>query len=156
MKVVRFTLNGDPVETGVRDDETLVEALRERFGLTGTKQGCDLGDCGACTVLFDGEPVLSCLVPAADAEGHSVATIEGLSNGEELHPLQKAFLDEGAVQCGYCTPGMILSAKALLEANPDPSDLEIRRAISGNLCRCTGYTMIVSAVRKAAEGGGSR
>lgn len=153
MKVVRFSLNGDPVEVGVNDGETLLEALRERFGLTGTKQGCDLGDCGACTVLFDGEPVLSCLVLAADAEGHSVLSIEGLSNGEQLHPLQKAFLDEGAVQCGYCTPGMILTAKALLDVNPDPTEPEIRRAISGNLCRCTGYTKIVGAVRRAAEAG---
>lgn len=150
MNVVRFTLNGDPVEVGVRDSETLVQTLRERFGLTGTKQGCDLGDCGACTVLFDGEPVLSCLVPAADAEGHSVLTIEGLSNGEVLHPLQKAFLDEGAVQCGYCTPGMILTAKSLLDNNPEPTEPEIRRALSGNLCRCTGYSKIVGAVQKAA------
>ena len=152
MKVVRFTLNGDPVESGVRPEETLIQTLRERFGLTGTKQGCDLGDCGACTVLFDGEPVLSCLVLAADAEGHSVQTIEGLTHGEQLHPLQKAFLDEGAVQCGYCTPGMILTAKALLETNPEPTENDIRRALSGNLCRCTGYAKIVSAVQKAARG----
>jgi carbon-monoxide dehydrogenase small subunit len=152
MKVVRFTLNGDPVESGVRPEETLVQTLRERFGLTGAKQGCDLGDCGACTVLFDGEPVLSCLVLAADAEGHSVLTIEGLSNGEELHPLQKAFLDEGAVQCGYCTPGMILTAKALLETNPEPTENDIRRALSGNLCRCTGYTKIVGAVKRVVTG----
>ncbi|MDR3569584.1 MAG: (2Fe-2S)-binding protein [Syntrophobacteraceae bacterium] len=151
MRVIRFTLNGDPVETGVRTEETLVQTLRERFGLTGTKQGCDLGDCGACTVLFDGAPVLSCLMLSSDAEGHSVQTIEGLSNGEKLHPLQKAFLEEGAVQCGYCTPGMILTAKALLESNPDPSEHEIRRALSGNLCRCTGYTKIVSAVKKAVN-----
>ncbi len=150
MKVVRFTLNGDPVEVGVRDSETLVQTLRERFGLTGTKQGCDLGDCGACTVLFDGEPVLSCLVPAADAEGHTVLTIEGLSNGEVLHPLQKAFLDEGAVQCGYCTPGMVLTAKSLLDGNPEPTEHEIRHALSGNLCRCTGYSKIVGAVQRAA------
>ncbi|MDR3555695.1 MAG: (2Fe-2S)-binding protein [Syntrophobacteraceae bacterium] len=156
MNVVRFSLNGDPVEVGVRAGETLLQALRERFGLTGTKQGCDLGDCGACTVLLDGEPVLSCLVLAADAEGHSVVTIEGLSHGEELHPVQKAFLDEGAVQCGYCTPGMVLTATALLDANPDPTDVEIRRAISGNLCRCTGYTKIVCAVRRAAEASGAQ
>jgi carbon-monoxide dehydrogenase small subunit len=156
MNVVRFSLNGDPVEVGVRAGETLLQALRERFGLTGTKQGCDLGDCGACTVLLDGEPVLSCLMLAADAEGHSVVTIEGLSRGEELHPVQKAFLDEGAVQCGYCTPGMVLTATALLDANPDPTDVEIRRAVSGNLCRCTGYTKIVRAVRRAAEAGGAR
>jgi aerobic carbon-monoxide dehydrogenase small subunit len=156
MNVVRFSLNGDPVEVGVRAGETLLQALRERFGLTGTKQGCDLGDCGACTVLLDGEPVLSCLMLAADAEGHSVVTIEGLSQGEQLHPVQKAFLDEGAVQCGYCTPGMVLTATALLDANPDPTDVEIRRAVSGNLCRCTGYTKIVRAVRRAAEAGGAR
>jgi aerobic carbon-monoxide dehydrogenase small subunit len=151
MKVIRFTLNGDPVEVGVRDNETLVQALRERFGLTGTKQGCDLGDCGSCTVLLDGKPVLSCLILAADADSHAVVTIEGLTHGEALHPVQKAFLEEGAVQCGFCTPGMILSAKALLDATPDPSDTEIRRALSGNLCRCTGYTKIVRAVRRAAE-----
>lgn len=151
MKVIRFTLNGDPLEIGVRPEETLVETLRERLGLTGTKQGCDLGDCGACTVLFDGEPVLSCLMLAADADGHTVLTIEGLSRGEHLHPVQQAFHEEGAVQCGFCTPGMVLASKALLDVTPTPSDSEIRHALSGNLCRCTGYTKIVRAVKRAAE-----
>lgn len=152
MKVIRFTLNGEPVDVGVRAEETLVQTLRERLGLTGTKQGCDLGDCGSCTVLFDGEPVLSCLMLAADAEGHSVVTIEGLNNGEQLHPVQQAFHEEGAVQCGFCTPGMVLTTTALLDANPDPTEAEIRQALSGNLCRCTGYTKIVRAVKRAAEG----
>jgi aerobic carbon-monoxide dehydrogenase small subunit len=152
MNLIRFTLNGDPVELGVRPEETLVQTLRERLGLTGTKQGCDLGDCGSCLVLLDGEPVLSCLMLAADAEGHAVVTIEGLSNGERLHPVQAAFHEEGAIQCGFCTPGMVLAATAFLNANPDPTETEIRQALSGNLCRCTGYTKIVRAVKKAAEG----
>ncbi len=151
MHVIRFTLNGDPVEIGVRAEETLLQALRERIGLTGTKQGCDLGDCGSCTVLMDGEPVISCLILAADAEGHDVVTIEGLAEGEELHPVQRAFHETGAVQCGFCTPGMVLAAKALLDRNPDPTPAEIRSALSGNLCRCTGYTKIVRAVEQAAE-----
>lgn len=151
MKVIQFTLNGDPIEIGVRDEETLIQTLRERLGLTGTKQGCDLGDCGSCTVLLDGEPVLSCLILAADAEGHSVLTIEGLSEGEHLHPVQRAFHEEGAIQCGFCTPGMVLASKALLDANPVPTDAEIRHALSGNLCRCTGYTKIVRAVKRAVE-----
>ncbi|MGA8832658.1 MAG: (2Fe-2S)-binding protein [Desulfomonilaceae bacterium] len=151
MKVIRFTLNGDPIEIGVRDQETLIETLRERLGLTGTKQGCDLGDCGSCTVLLDGEPVLSCLLLAADADGHSVVTIEGLARGEELHPVQRAFHEVGAIQCGFCTPGMALASKALLDSNPKPTEDEIRRALSGNLCRCTGYVKIVRAVKRAAE-----
>ncbi len=151
MKVIRFTLNGDPIEIGVRCEEILVQTLRERLGLTGTKQGCDLGDCGSCTVLMDGLPVLSCLVLAADAEGHDIVTIEGLAVGEELHPVQQAFHEEGAIQCGFCTPGMVLASKALLDRNPDPTENEIRHALSGNLCRCTGYTKIVRAVERAAK-----
>jgi aerobic carbon-monoxide dehydrogenase small subunit len=151
MKVIQFTLNGDPVEIGVRPEETLIQTLRERLGLTGTKQGCDLGDCGSCTVLFDGDPVLSCLMLAADADGHSVVTIEGLANGEELHPVQRAFHEVGAIQCGFCTPGMVLASKALLVSNPNPTEKEIRHALSGNLCRCTGYTKIVHAVQRAVE-----
>jgi aerobic carbon-monoxide dehydrogenase small subunit len=151
MKIIRFTLNGDPLEIGVRDEETLVQTLRERLGLTGTKQGCDLGDCGSCTVLFDGEPVLSCLILAADAGGHTVVTIEGLAEGQELHPVQRAFHETGAIQCGFCTPGMVLAAKALLDGNPRPTEAEIRHALSGNLCRCTGYVKIVRAVERAAE-----
>ena len=155
MRTLRFRVNGDPVEVGVRDRETLLEVLRGRLGLTGTKQGCDVGDCGSCTVLLDGEPVLSCLTLAADVEGREVLTIEGLARGDELHPLQQAFLDAGAVQCGYCTPGMILTAKALLDRNPRPSRGEIRAALSGNLCRCTGYRKIVDAVELAARRGGT-
>ena len=151
MRTLRFRVNGDPVEVGVRDRETLLEVLRERLGLTGTKQGCDVGDCGSCTVLLDGEPVLSCLTLAADVEGREVLTIEGLARGDRLHPLQRAFLDAGAVQCGYCTPGMILAAKALLDRSPRPSREEIREALSGNLCRCTGYRKIVDAVELAAR-----
>ncbi len=151
MRTLRFRVNGDPVEVGVRDRETLLEVLRGRLGLTGTKQGCDVGDCGSCTVLLDGEPVLSCLILAGDVEGREVLTIEGLARGDELHPLQQAFLDAGAVQCGYCTPGMILTAKALLDRNPRPSRGEIRAALSGNLCRCTGYRKIVDAVDLAAR-----
>ncbi len=155
MRTLRFRVNGDPVEVGVRDRETLLEVLRGRLGLTGTKQGCDVGDCGSCTVLLDGEPVLSCLTLAADVEGREVLTIEGLARGDGLHPLQQAFLDAGAVQCGYCTPGMILTAKALLDRNPRPSRGEIRAALSGNLCRCTGYRKIVDAVELAARRGGT-
>ena len=150
MKVIRLSVNGDLVEIGVRAEETLLGVLRERLGLTGTKQGCDLGDCGSCTVLFDGQPVLSCLVLAADAEGHEIITIEGLAQGGRLHPVQQAFHETGAIQCGFCTPGMVLASKALLDANTNPTDSEIRHALSGNLCRCTGYTKIVQAVKKAA------
>lgn len=129
---------------------TLLEVLREECGLVGTKHGCELGECGACAVLLDGEPVLSCLVLAAGVGGRAIETVEGIQRGPELHPLQAAFADLGAAQCGYCTPGMLLCAKALLEANPDPSDAEIREALSGNLCRCTGYGRIVGAVALAA------
>jgi carbon-monoxide dehydrogenase small subunit len=129
---------------------TLLDTLRDAVGLTGTKKVCETGDCGACTVLVDGEPVCSCLMLAVSAEGRGIETIEGLYDGERLHPLQQAFLDQGAVQCGFCTPGMILTAKALLEANRAPTDGEIRRALGGNLCRCTGYVKIVRAVQQAA------
>lgn len=151
MIIVKMIVNGNSVEVGVGDEETLLETLRDRLGLTGTKQGCDLGDCGSCTVLFDGRPVLSCLTLAADAEGHEILTIEGLSQGEELHPLQRAFHEAGAVQCGFCTPGMVLTAKALLDVNSAPSRDEIKGALSGNLCRCTGYVKIVNAVENAAK-----
>jgi aerobic carbon-monoxide dehydrogenase small subunit len=150
MEVIRFTLNGDLIEVGVRPEETLLQLLRERLGLTGTKQGCDLGDCGSCTVLMDGDAVLSCLVLAADIDGHDIVTIEGLAVGETLHPIQQAFHESGAIQCGFCTPGMVLGAKALLDRNPSPTELDIRQALSGNLCRCTGYTKIVRAVKLAA------
>lgn len=147
---VEFTLNGEPIRLEVSAGVTLLQLLREQLHLTGTKDGCGTGECGACTVLIDGEPANCCLILAPQVDGHEVLTVEGLATGQALHPLQQAFIDEGAVQCGYCTPGMLLSAKALLDRQPDPSDEEIREAISGNLCRCTGYTRIVAAVHRAA------
>lgn len=151
MRRVGFSLNGSYVEVEVEEQETLLEVLRERLGLTGTKEGCGQGDCGACTVLLDGQPVNSCLIPAVRIEGRAVTTIEGLATGRSYHVLQTAFVREGAIQCGFCTPGMILSAKALLDRLPQPSEQEVRRALSGNLCRCTGYTKIVRAVMAAAS-----
>jgi aerobic carbon-monoxide dehydrogenase small subunit len=152
MRLLKLILNGDTVETGIADSETLLEVLRERFGLTGTKRGCDQGACGACTVLLDGRPVLSCLTLAASVEGCEVTTVEGLVAPDgTLHPVQRAFHETGAVQCGFCTPGMVLASKALLDVNPCPSEQEIRQALSGNLCRCTGYVKIVEAVVRAAE-----
>jgi len=143
---VELIVNGEKYEVYVSPRRTLAEMLREDLGLTGVKQGCGEGECGACTVLLDGLPVSSCLILAVEATGTQVTTIEGVADGPELHPLQKSFVDEGAVQCGFCTPGMVLNAKALLEENPDPTDHEIRKALSGNLCRCTGYQKIVDAV----------
>lgn len=145
-----FTLNNTPEEAMVNPDEVLVDLLREKFGLTGTKKGCGIGECGACTVLLDGKPVNSCLILAASVSGKSVITIEGLEEAG-AGALREAFISEGAVQCGYCTPGMIISAKALLDSTQTPSDEEIRKAISGNICRCTGYGRIVTAIRKAAS-----
>jgi len=148
---LKLSVNGEVREALVAGYKTLLEALREDFELTGTKHGCELGECGACTVLLDGEPVLSCLVLALECEGRSVQTIEGLARGPELHPLQAAFADCGGSQCGYCTPGVIMTAKALLERNPQPTKQEIKEATAGNLCRCTGYNQIVEAVEAAAE-----
>jgi carbon-monoxide dehydrogenase small subunit len=148
---VRFVLNGQPVEVGVAPAETLVETLRSRLKMTGTKKGCNEGECGACTVLLDGEPVTSCLIPTAKVHNREVFTIEGMANGDRLHPIQQSFIDAGAVQCGYCTPGMILSTKALLDKNESPEETEVRRALSGNICRCTGYVQILDAVMMAAE-----
>jgi carbon-monoxide dehydrogenase small subunit len=145
-----FTLNGRATRVEVRPDDLLLDVLRARLGLTGTKRGCGEGECGACTVLLDGRPVDSCLLLAAKVQGRAVTTIEGLAEGERLHPLQEAFLEAGAVQCGFCTPGMVLSAKALLDRSPDPGEEEIKAALSGNLCRCTGYVQIIEAVRLAA------
>ena len=147
---ITFQLNGDLTEVLVAPNRTLVRMLREDLGLTGTKYGCGEGDCGACTVLLDDLPVNSCLVLAAQVDGRRVTTIEGLADGDRLHPLQEAFIEKGAIQCGFCTPGMILSAKALLDEQPDPTELDIRTAISGNLCRCTGYQKIVEAIKAAA------
>jgi carbon-monoxide dehydrogenase small subunit len=144
------TVNGEPVEILADDYKTLLEVLREDLGLTGTKHGCELGECGACAVLVDGEPVLSCLMLAAESGGRRVETVEGLADGGHLHPLQESFADLGAAQCGYCTPGMLMTAKALLDAEPHPSRERIREALAGNLCRCTGYHQIVEAVEAAA------
>lgn len=150
MRTLKFILNGDAIEIGVRDSETLLEVLRNRLGLTGTKQGCDQGECGSCTVLLDGQPVLSCLTLAVRVENRQVTTIEGLAQGVKLHPVQLAFHEAGAIQCGFCTPGMVLTAKALLDRNPRPGRQEIKEALAGNLCRCTGYKKIVEAVERAA------
>ncbi|MCK4305755.1 MAG: (2Fe-2S)-binding protein [Candidatus Eisenbacteria sp.] len=153
---IRFTLNGSICEATVPPETTLLQLLRDRLNLTGTKCGCEIGECGACTVILDGRAVASCLVLAGQVDGLHVQTVEGLAGkpaptAEELHPLQKAFLDRDAVACGFCTPGMLMSAKALLDENPEPSRDEIRRAISGNLCRCTGYIPIVEAIERAAS-----
>src|SRR5262245_41154307 len=145
-----LVLNGEPAEALVASYKTLLEALREDFGLTGTKHGCELGECGACTVLLDGEPVLSCLTLALECGGRAVQTIEGLARGPELHPLQAAFTDFGGSQCGYCTPGVIMTAKALLDRNPRPTPQEIKEATAGHLRRCTGYNQIVEAIQDAA------
>ena len=145
-----LTVNGEPAEASVAPYKTLLEVLREDLGLTGTKHGCELGECGACAVLVDGEPQLSCLTLALDCEGRSIQTIEGLARGPNLHPLQAAFADFGGSQCGYCTPGVIMTAKALLDRNPNPSREEIRQATAGNLCRCTGYQQITEAIEDAA------
>jgi carbon-monoxide dehydrogenase small subunit len=148
-----MTVNHRPVTVEVQADELLVDVLRDRLGLTGTKIGCSEGECGACTVIMDGQAVLSCLLPALRAQGRDIVTIEGLSDGGSLHPLQQAFVERGAVQCGYCTPGFLLSAKALLDANPHPTLNEIKEAIAGNLCRCTGYVKIVEAIEAVAQQG---
>jgi carbon-monoxide dehydrogenase small subunit len=148
-----MAVNGNDVTVEIEADELLVDVLRDRLGLIGTKIGCNEGECGACTVIMDGIPVLSCLLPALRAQGREITTIEGLGDGDTLHPLQQAFVDHGAVQCGYCIPGFILSAKALLDANPHPSREEIKEAIAGNLCRCTGYVKIIEAIETVANTG---
>jgi len=151
-KYIKLNINSNNYELQVTDNETLAQLLRgPQINLTGTKQGCELGDCGACTVLIDGKAVNSCLILAMQANGHEITTIEGLSDNGKLHPIQEAFIEAGAVQCGYCTPGMILKAKALLDTNPHPSREEIREAFVGNLCRCTGYFKIINAVELAAN-----
>jgi len=148
---VKMRVNGEEVEVTFASYKTLLEVLREDLNLTGTKHGCELGECGACAVLLDGAPVVSCLVLAIECEGRSVDTVEGLARGPELHPLQASFADLGGAQCGYCTPGMLMTAKALLDAEPDPSRERIREALSGVLCRCTGYQQILESVEEAAR-----
>jgi len=150
---VSFILNGERKDVEVSPEMTLLELLREVLGLTGTKEGCGEGECGACTVLLDGRPVYSCLLLAAQVDGREVETIEGVGTEEEPHPLQRAFVRKGAVQCGFCTPGMIMTAKALLEENPRATRSEIREAIVGNLCRCTGYWQIIEAIEAARDEG---
>jgi carbon-monoxide dehydrogenase small subunit len=149
--LIHLRINGEPYEITVKSNLTLLDLLRDEIGLTGTKKGCDTGQCGACTVLLDGKTINSCLVLAVDANGKEILTIEGLAKDGQLHPLQEAFIQEGAVQCGYCTSGMILSAKALLDENPTPKEEEVKKAIAGNLCRCTGYVRIVKAILNAAK-----
>lgn len=148
--LITLTVNGDTYTAVVKANTLLVNVLRDELNLTGTKKGCEMGDCGSCTVLLDGKPVDSCIILAVEADGHEITTIEGVARHGELDKLQESFVDNAAVQCGYCTPGMILSAKALLTANPNPTEPEIRKAIAGNLCRCTGYVNIVKAIQAAA------
>ena len=150
-RIIRLTVNDEKYEVAVEPNQTLVETLRDELGLTGTKQGCGVGDCGSCTVIMDGKPVNSCLVLAVQANGKSILTIEGLETDQGLHPLQQAFVEKGAIQCGFCTPGMILTAKSLLDRNPNPVEAAIREAIAGNLCRCTGYQKIVEAIQSVRE-----
>ncbi|MFB0507859.1 MAG: (2Fe-2S)-binding protein [Thermodesulfobacteriota bacterium] len=148
---IELKVNGETYEVPVKPNETLLDVIRYKLELTGTKKGCDTGQCGSCTVLLDGKPVNSCLILAIEARGKEILTIEGLAENGHLHPLQEAFIQEGAVQCGYCTPGMLLSAKALLDENPSPTEEEVKEAIAGNLCRCTGYVKIVTAILAGAE-----
>jgi carbon-monoxide dehydrogenase small subunit len=150
MHSIAVTVNGVQEIVDVPDNMTLLQMLREELALIGTKNGCGAGECGACTVLMDGEPVNSCLVLAVEADGAQIVTVEGLANDDQLDVVQQAFVDEGGVQCGFCTPGMLISARALLDRNPNPTEQQIREALVGNLCRCTGYTRIVRAIQKAA------
>jgi aerobic carbon-monoxide dehydrogenase small subunit len=148
---INFTVNGQEYDLVIPVNRTLTQVLRENLRLTGTKQGCAVGDCGSCTVLLNGLPVNSCLVLAVEADGQEITTIEGLAQDEQLHPIQQAFVEHGGIQCGFCTPGMILSSKALLDKNPTPTEREIREAISGNLCRCTGYQKIVESIKSVGK-----
>lgn len=148
---ISFTINNEDKKVKVEESRTLLYLIREELGLMGTKKGCETGDCGACTVIMNGKTVHSCMVLAVQADGCNITTIEGLGDIDNPHPIQRAFIEAGAIQCGYCTPGMIMSTKYLLDNNPDPSEEEIRRALSGNLCRCTGYSKIVEAVKIAAR-----
>lgn len=148
---ITLTVNGDPYTLAVQSHHTLLQVLREQLGITSPKRGCENGECGACTVILNGVPVNSCMVLAAEADGATVETVEGLSAGGDLHPLQTAFMEHNAVQCGFCTPGMLMSSKALLDRNPHPTEDEIREALVGNLCRCTGYLRIIEAIQDVAD-----
>lgn len=150
-KLIKLEINGENFDVAISPAAYLIDVIRETVGLSGTKKGCGIGDCGACTVLIDGRPTLSCITLAVACTGKAITTIEGLSRGTELHPVQKAFIEKGAVQCGFCTPGMVLSSKALLDENPHPSQDEIKTALAGNLCRCTGYAKIIEAVEHAGK-----
>jgi len=155
-RLIQLNVNGELYEVAVQAYRTLAEVLREELDLTGTKEACNQGDCGSCTVIIDGKTVSSCLTLAVEAEGREIRTIEGIANGEELSPVQQAFIDRGAIQCGFCTPGMVMSATALLEENPNPTEDEVRMGIAGNICRCTGYTKIVEAVLATEQEGGTK
>ena len=148
---ITLTVNGEVYQISVKPNTILLDVLRDELDLTGTKRGCDTGDCGVCTVIMDGKTVNACLVLAMKADGRNIDTIEGIANGNKLDPIQEAFVEKGAVQCGFCTPGMVLSTKALLDKNPQPTKLEIKTGISGNLCRCTGYTKIIEAIQSASQ-----
>jgi carbon-monoxide dehydrogenase small subunit len=154
MKQISIRVNGKTHELQVKPWATLLEVIRDDLGLTGTKEGCGLGECGACTVIMDGKTVNSCLVLAPEADGKEILTIEGLAQGDKLHPIQEAFMEQGGLQCGFCTPGIIISTKALLDENPKPTDEEMRRGLAGNFCRCTGYTKIFESIKAAAQRGG--
>ena len=154
-EVIELRVNGQVHEVMIHPRDLLIDVLRRKLGLIGTKKGCGEAACGSCTVLIDGRPTLSCITLAIACQGKSIVTVEGLSAGEELHPLQQSFVERGAIQCGYCTPGMLMSAKALLHKNPSPSREEIKVGLSGNLCRCTGYVKIIDAVEAVADGGGA-
>jgi len=152
-QLIQLKVNGEPYEVAIHPHRTLAEVLREELDLIGTKEACNQGDCGSCTVIMDGKTVVSCLTLAVEAEGKEIRTIEGLAKDGELSPLQQSFVDHGAIQCGFCTPGTIMSATALLEENPKPTEGEVRMGIAGNICRCTGYTKIVEAILATSEGG---
>jgi aerobic-type carbon monoxide dehydrogenase small subunit (CoxS/CutS family) len=150
-KMIRLEINKETYEVEVENRRTLLEVIRDDLHLMGTKKMCDMGECGSCTVIMDGQAINSCLVLALDAEGKKIETIEGVAEGDQLHPIQEAFVNQGAIQCGFCTPGMVMTTKAFLEKNPNPTEEEIKVAISGNFCRCTGYVRIVEAIRTAAD-----
>jgi len=150
-KIISLTVNGDKYDVAVSPNQTLVDVVRNDLGLTGTKRGCGMGTCGVCTMIIDGKAMLACLLLAVECQGRSITTIEGISSADDLHPIQKSFIENGAVQCGFCTPGIVMTAKALLDENPSPDDDEIKDALAGTFCRCTGHIKIMEAVKKASR-----